>query len=214
MKNKNRKKLRKIWEKINGKIPIRYELHHILPIWEGGKDEIENLIPLSFEEHKKIHYERYLQNGKIEDLLASKIGISNDEIRIMRASLGGKIGGQKQLEMKIGIHSQTKDERLHYASLGGKCGAFTNKQIQSKLGKRGGANNKGFIWINDGTNSIKYTKKMQLEKPISDFLNENKNYNIGRICEKEQCKYCGIICNKLTICRYHNDKCKHVESTL
>ena len=82
---------------------------------------------------------------------------------------------------KIGIHGQTKEERLQYASMGGLAsGQFRKKSFQSEMGKRGGINNAGFVWLTDGKNNIKYTKKEQQKKSVKDFLAQNSTYRRGR----------------------------------
>lgn len=209
IKRPSRKKLKKKWESEFGKIPKGFELHHKKPIWEGGTDDLENLVAVTFEEHKMIHYERYLQNNDIRDLLASKIGLSNDQIRIESAKLGGKKGGLKQFELKIGIHAQTKEERLKFASMGGKKGAFTNKLIQSELGKKGGKNNQGFVWINDGIKNYKYTRKQQANLSVNEFIQKNPEYRLGRCLELETCCYCKKKLSVLHIGRYHNQNCRN-----
>lgn len=91
-----------------------------------------------------------------------------------------KAGGKSQYENKIGIHSQTTEERLKLASIGGKRGAFTQPKWQSEFGKRGGVKNKGFVWLTDGQKSIKYTKKQQEEQSVDQFLINNKEFKRGR----------------------------------
>lgn len=120
----NRKIIRKLYTKNIGPIPDGFEIHHIVPIYEGGTNELSNLIAVSVEDHRKIHHERYLKNGDVRDLMASKIGITDTELRKEKCKLGGIIGGKIQFESKIGIHSQTKEERLKLASQGGKKGSL------------------------------------------------------------------------------------------
>lgn len=204
-------KARERYIRENGEIPEDYEVHHKLPLRFGGTNDMENLIAVSKEEHKQLHLELYEKYGDFRDLCAyhmigynfteahrisasegGKIGgkiVKERGIGIFRceeerkkwASMAGKIGGKKQYEEKIGIHAQTKEERLKFASMGGKVGGFTNPDIQRELGKRGGVKNKGFVWINDGKNSYKYTKKMQHDLPLDQYLKENPKYFKGRI---------------------------------
>lgn len=111
-----------------------------------------------------------------------KRGIFNpDYDRRLWASMGGKAGAKSQIENKIGIHGQTPEERKFYASQGLKTqldngtNVFLNSKRQSEFGKRGGPKNKGFVWINDGVLSFKYTLRQQNQKSLSDFLIENPN---------------------------------------
>jgi len=205
----NRKKIRRYYKENKGPIPKGYEIHHIIPLYEGGSNDISNLIALSFEDHKKIHHERYLKNGNVRDLMASKIGISSSQLKLEKCRLGGKKGAETQIKNKIGIHSQTKEERLILASKGGKRGAFTQSKWQSEFGKRGGIKNKGFVWLTNGIDNIKYTKKQQQLKSIKQFIEENKDYRIGRTEPKLICSVCGKQLNARAIGRFHNERCKH-----
>jgi hypothetical protein len=205
----NRKKIRKLYAESVGPIPNGFEIHHIVPVYEGGTNELSNLIAVSVEDHRKIHHERYLKNGNIKDLMASKIGITDTELRKEKCKLGGKRGGKIQFESKIGIHSQTKEERLKLASLGGKKGAFTQSKWQSEFGKRGGPKNKGFVWLTDGERNIKYTKTQQNIKSIEEYIKENPPFRLGRTEVKSKCEQCGCIMNARAIGKYHNERCKN-----
>lgn len=205
----NRKKIRQYYKENKGPIPKGYEIHHIIPLYEGGSNDISNLVALSVEEHKKIHHERYLKNGDVRDLMASKIGISSSQLKLEKCRLGGKRGAETQIKNKIGIHAQTKEERLLLASMGGKRGAFTQLKWQSKFGKRGGVKNKGFVWLTNGIDNIKYTKKQQELKSINQFIDENKEYRIGRTETKLTCSVCGKQLNARAIGRFHNERCKY-----
>lgn len=230
---------RKKWEKKFGKIPEGYEIHHIKPKFDGGTDDLENLMLVTKEEHSEIHLQRYEEFGNFRDLCAhhmigynfteahkisssnggkiggkkvyqNKIGIfRDDEERIQWAKLGGKKGSQVQIENKIGIHSQTREERLKLASKGGKASpTFKDPKMQSEFGKRGGKKNKGFIWVNDGKKSYKYTKNKQEEKSIEDFLLENPEYSIGRIRCIKECPYCKKTGNAAAMGKWHFENCK------
>lgn len=113
-------------------------------------------------------------------------GFQNIDPRVQRALAveGGKIGGRKQVALKLGIHAQTKEERLIVASLGGKKSCETNgwrdSSTQSENGKRGGVKNKGFKWYNDGIREYKYTSIQQLTCSFELFLNTNTQFVRGR----------------------------------
>ncbi len=216
------------------------EVHHILPVHQGGTDSVDNLVALTKEEHKRAHLELYEKTGSVRDLCAyhmignnftdahkiacshggkiggnkvktSKIGICSQDLEKRRqwASLGGKAGGKVQHEKKIGIHKQTKEERLALASIGGKRGAFTQTAWQSEFGKRGGPKNKGFVWLTNGVDNIKYSKRQQETKSVCVFLKENPSYRMGRTEPKAKCFKCGKTANARTIGRYHNERCTH-----
>ena len=95
-------------------------------------------------------------------------------------------------KMSFSIHKQTREERLQLLKQARKI-QFENKQnplvhcsrnTQSERGKRGGPKNKGFVWVTDGTCSIKYTKKLQQSLSVDAFLQKNKTYRRGRTLEK------------------------------
>lgn len=105
------------------------------------------------------------------------------EFQRLVAQAGGKVGGTKSRDMGLGIHAQTKAERLVFCSMGGKKGAATNgwldPKVQSENGKRGGVKNAGFRWCFDGTKSIKYTASQQAVEPFDVYL-KRTNYRAGR----------------------------------
>jgi len=109
-----------------------------------------------------------------------KIGIFNEEHRQSYYSLGGRNGAKMQIENKIGIHGQTKEERLSFASMGGKVGSFTMPHIQSANGKKGGKGNAGFRWVNDGSKSIKLPKRKFESVGIDVYINQN-NLKLGKL---------------------------------
>lgn len=238
---KRNHKTRKIYENFyNIKLPKHLEVHHIIPIHDGGTDDPSNLIAITKEEHRNEHLKRYKETNNFRDLCAyhmigynfseahkisssegGKIGgnkvkklgtgicSADKEKRSKWASLGGKVGGNIQKEKGIGIHGLTKQQRILVSSMGGKKGAFTKPEIQSILGKKGGIKNKGFIWLNDGKTTVKYTKKQQKIKSINEFLKENTNFKLGRLKIKKQCNVCGKIMSAMAIGKYHNTRCKN-----
>jgi hypothetical protein len=69
------KKYRKIWEDVNGPIPVdgegrTYHIHHI----DGNRNNnsIENLQCVSIEEHYNIHLQQYKTSGSRKDLAAMR----------------------------------------------------------------------------------------------------------------------------------------------
>lgn len=143
-----------------------------------------HMIGYNFTEAHKISSS---EGGKIggKKVYDNSTGIfRSEEDRKEWASLGGKVSGKKQAELGLGFHLYKSDPERHRqnSSKGGKTsGVFQNKEFQSEMGKRGGANNKGFIWINDGKRSFKYTARQQKEKTIDDYIQENPHIKIGRL---------------------------------
>ncbi len=142
-----------------------------------------HMIGYNFSEAHKISCSN---GGKIGGKIVKEKGIGifrSDVERKEWASMGGKISGKIQAERGLGFHQYKTNPELHkkWASKGGKAsGQFQNKDFQSEMGKRGGAKNKGFIYINDGVKTKKYTAKMQREQSIENFLLNNPQYKRGR----------------------------------
>lgn len=205
-----RKNCRKIWEDAGRTVPAGCELHHILPKRFGGEDVLENLEAVTKEQHKERHMELYKKYGDFRDLCAyhmigynfteaHKISSSNggkiggkkvyetgvgifrsDEDRRVWAAAAGKVGGTVQRDKKLGIHGLSEEQRKANSSKAGKVGSFTMPHIQSANGKKGGPKNKGFVWVTNGTETIKYSQKLQKEKSVEQFLIDNPTYRRGR----------------------------------
>lgn len=125
------------------------------------------------------------KGGAMVKLRANGICTNDQALRSKWASMGGKVGGKSQKATKTGIHGATPEQNKKWASMGGKVGGFTQSELQRELGRRGGPKNKGFVWMNDGTKDIKYTLKMQQDKPVEKLLLENPNIKKGRLaCRK------------------------------
>jgi len=136
--------------------------------------------------------------------------------RVDICSLAGKIGGNIQVKLKQGIHKQTKEERLLLASKGGKKGAFTQPKWQSIFGKRGGAKNKGKLFI---TNGIE-TKKINSGEALPDGWKYGRNLHIfgKRWCNDGQRNYFvypeKIEKNGYILGRLPEDKSKYIRKSL
>ena len=100
----------------------------------------------------------------------------------------GIIGGNIQRKLGLGIHKQSHEERLeilaraHLSQEINKTNPLKHcdRQKQVERGKKGGPKNKGFIWLTDGINSIKYTAEMQKFLSVEEFLKINLNLRKGR----------------------------------
>lgn len=214
MRKRNRH-LRKLYAEHFGPIPPGRVIHHWVPVFAGGTDDMLNLAALTPSEHMQAHWTRWKELGDFRDLCSyyiigynfteaariwasvggtkggstvksRVIGICTNDLSLRSkwASLGGKAGAKSQMETKIGIHGATPEQNKQWASMGGKKGAFTQSKWQKEFGRRGGPKNKGFIWVCDGSVQVKYTKKMQDEKPVEVFLAENPTFRRGRPCQK------------------------------
>lgn len=102
------------------------EKHHIIPRHAGGSDDSSNLVFLTYEDHVIAHYIRWVVFNDTRDQIAWKVMLGDPlEVRRLKQSLAGQIGGQKVQEL------------LLEANLG-----WYNSQIQSELGKKGAQKNR------------------------------------------------------------------------
>jgi hypothetical protein len=126
---------RKIYEDHFGKIPDGYHIHHI----DGNplNNDISNLQCLSPEDHKNIHENEF----------------------ILWASIGGKLGGEKSKNEKLGFCGWTFEERSKANS--GRKHTEETKEKQSKILKK---------LYKDGT-MIHWTKKYTKEEVSEKIKN-------------------------------------------
>lgn len=187
---------------IYGRNDFKYRIIHI---FDKAEDAIlkENDYLLMIKDKNKKNYmnlnyslpvslDRAAAGGKIGGKLASilKIGLAglSSEERSRNGAIAGKKGGTKQKELRLGIHKQSKEERLEILSyarkiqLDRKANMFIDcdREKQSERGKKGGIKNKGFVWVNDGKKSYKFTTKMQKKETLDSFI-ERTGYSKGRI---------------------------------
>jgi hypothetical protein len=119
---------KKLYEEHHGPIPQDYEIHHIIPRYAGGTDDISNLVALSKEDHKKAHMERYEKYGDFRDLCAyHMIGYNFSEAHQVSSSEGGKIGGTKVYDTGVGIFRSEKERKI-WAAMGGRIGGKMQKE--------------------------------------------------------------------------------------
>jgi hypothetical protein len=125
---------RKIYENHYGKIPKGYHIHHI----DGNpfNNHISNLECISAEDHAKIHKNEFTK----------------------WASIGGKIGGDLCVKMKIGIHGVTKEQKTMWAKNASKC--VDRKKLSMSL-KEGYETGKIVHWTK------RYSKE-EVSKKISE----------------------------------------------
>lgn len=164
----------KNWVEKNGPVPDGKEIHHKIPKRLGGTDDVENLEAVTREEHAQRHLELYEKHNDIKDYTAYCMlsGKYDSEMRKVAASAGGKIGGRISYEKNLGIHTEDKEKKRKWASIGGKASvkAGNNKEWQywaSKEGrkKRASMGGKSSIlslqyWLNLGLTNEEAKKKM------------------------------------------------------
>ncbi len=155
------------------------EVHHIIPRYEGGSDDPENLVRLTYNDHAIAHYIRWLMFGKPGDKVAYQVMIGQSiDVRKERARLGGLAGGP--------IGQQILKERQ---------AGWYNSEGQRKRGIKGAAVNReqgtgGFdpnnlqkandaLVIAKATNPEKYQKQNQDNLKKGRQTQQEKGINLG-----------------------------------
>lgn len=78
---------------------IYAEMHHIVPKHDGGDDSPENLVKVSYRQHRLLHKVRYKAYGQFGDYAACRLMYKIDtDKKKMLCSMAGKIGGKKNAE--------------------------------------------------------------------------------------------------------------------
>lgn len=101
------------------------EKHHILPRFEGGGNEMENLIFLTPEDHRLAHFLRYLEYGKLEDasVVLFRCGYNEEAKRVAQKTALAKM----KRELIGWWNPIAQSER---GQKGGKKGGSANTQAQ------------------------------------------------------------------------------------
>lgn len=98
---------------------------------------------------------------------------NNPELAKKQCKVGGKVGGKKAANLKLGFHSLTKEEKIKIASLGGKTASELNLGFKAghaseagKIGgKKGGAyakeNKTGIFALTPEQNKIRHQNSVK-----------------------------------------------------
>jgi hypothetical protein len=105
--------------------------HHIIPRYDGGSDEDNNLVELSPICHSMWHYAEWLRKGDARDYCAHKMilgDVNNPTFRKMASERG--IQALKK-------YIQTEEGKAYYSELGKRVGKLGNKAQREKFEKEG-----------------------------------------------------------------------------
>ena len=123
------------------------------------------------------------QKAKKERGEANGFQLFDEQKRKRIAAKAGAIGGHKQKELGLGIHTD-EETRREWARLGAQAvveqNGFLDSARQSERGKKGGVKNKGARWYNDGTTLFKYTAAQQEVESFDDFI-ARTGFNKGKV---------------------------------
>jgi hypothetical protein len=199
------------WVKKNGPIPSGFHLHHVVPRFAGGTNDVTNLVCMNRDDHAAAHLKRYEEFGDRRDLCSYYL-IIGDITRAHQeiSSLGGSIAGRNQVRTNKGIHTLDKELRREWVRLGAYASNnFSDVAEQRARGSRGGPKNKGFVWLNDGVNETKYTLAQQESCSVEELMLLNSSLRQGRIPpDKVSCPFCPKVGNPGGMGKWHFDKCK------
>ncbi len=118
-------------------LAAKKERHHIVPMFEGGIKQDENVVMLSLENHMLAHFLRYLAYGKNEDaaMVIFRAGYSEEGRRVAQKS-----SLDKMKDLKKGRWDSEAQREL--GKKGGKKGGSANTEEQfaarQKVGKEYG----------------------------------------------------------------------------
>ena len=140
---------------------VYYEKHHILPKSLGGNDEPTNLVLLTAREHYLAHYLlcKFTTDNQKKSMLWAFHRMAHSD-----ASRSGK---RKITSSRL--YQYVREQLIE---------TFKTPEARVLASKR----SKDRIWVNNGVCS-----KMIKKEKLDAFLNENKDFNIGRL---------GFVCNK------------------
>lgn len=151
--------------------------HHIVPKHMGGKDDSENIIELTIEEHAEAHRLLWEHYGKKQDFLAWQglLGlVSKQEITKEVLSLAGKRGGSNGKGVTgnraNGGHSNWKKNKEQVIK--------TLRENGNKYGHLGGTPSDKWMWINNGKKEIKFLKDGEIPE----------GWKSGRLNKSEETK--------------------------
>lgn len=123
---------------------IYTETHHIVPRHAGGDDSDENLVVVTYRQHRLLHKVRFKAYGEKGDFLSYRLmyGLEPDRKRFL-CSEAGKIGGRKNAEsghMKRLSELYGRENGLKNIDRLNEIRPLANNEIQrkhaSELGKR------------------------------------------------------------------------------
>lgn len=80
------------------------EIHHIIPRSVGGPDDSWNLICVTFEEHKELHYLRYNVYGEVADLIAARSRDGTFSFTKEEKTAASKRGHETMRKLQIGFY--------------------------------------------------------------------------------------------------------------
>lgn len=145
-----------VWENFNGRVPDGLEIDHIIPVRNGGTDELENLRVVTRSENHlnplTVINRSKAMAGKLAGELNPRYGVKlSDETRekIRQKALGRKISDETRKKISIPVYQCDKDGNIIREWLGAAEAAKhigVNRNTLSKASRKSGMC-RGFKWI-------------------------------------------------------------------
>ena len=162
--------------------------HHIIPRYEGGSNDADNLVELTPTQHSMWHFAEYLRKGNLEDWCASRMilgDVNNPEFRKNSSQLGN------QKIRHLLDNDNTYREKV--SEIGKRNGVLGNKAQRDKLKKEGRtiAEQSWIITTPTGeelqiTNLAKYCREHNLSKHkmcvvAKGTYKQHRGYSVKRV---------------------------------
>ena len=113
---------------------IRLEKHHIKPRHENGGDEESNILFASVEDHTAIHVYRYLAYGKMGDLFAYRLRVSDTKERAKLRSENAVATNRMNKKGRLNPETQ-RMLGLRGGPKGGSRNTLSQQEARSKVGR-------------------------------------------------------------------------------
>jgi hypothetical protein len=185
----------------------RTHKHHIIPRYMGGTDEPENLVEVTVTQHAMFHFCNYQLWGNEEDRIAWR-GLSGlitaDEAALEAQSLGGKKGGNKTKEAKIGIFGLSPEEKSEADKKGGKVSG--NKHKENKTGVCGLSLEELSEARKKGGNKAKENKTGIFGRSPEKMTGDGRKAAKAQNAQKWQCTETGYVSNSGGLTCYQNKR--------
>lgn len=151
---------------------LQDEMHHVIPLYEGGPSCSWNLVPVSFDEHHLAHKLRFEVYGRMEDHVAC-LGRENlpENAKDMKTILS-KLGHETMKRNKIGFYNSQTQSEFGKRSGGIKTARREIGYISQVPDKKKEILSKSLVFIHQNLGLIGETKPGQFKRTgqIKDFL--------------------------------------------
>lgn len=148
-----------------------FDRHHIIPKYMGGSNDFTNIVVVSRTCHTMFHYCNWCLWKNREDYIAYK-GLSSQISKEDIIKETSRLAGKKCYEKKVGMFTQTEEEKRLSSSKGGKK---VGKYMSQSMWINNGIQNKRVLRSNgipDGwyKGKVKKEKKTKYNKTREEYI--------------------------------------------